>query len=81
MGDALWQTLSVDDVLATARQTAGTRILPLILESADPLVQSLPWECLHHPEHGFLGKHPGFSLTRAACPPRRPLPLNRSKAR
>ncbi|MER2601704.1 MAG: CHAT domain-containing protein, partial [Candidatus Competibacter phosphatis] len=43
---------------------AGTRILPLILESADPLVQSLPWECLHHPEHGFLGKHSGFSLTR-----------------
>ncbi|MEH6875859.1 MAG: CHAT domain-containing protein, partial [Candidatus Competibacter sp.] len=64
VGDALWQTLSVDDVLATARQAAGTRILPLILESADPLVQSLPWECLHHPEHGFLGKHPGFSLTR-----------------
>ncbi|MDG4550665.1 MAG: tetratricopeptide repeat protein [Candidatus Contendobacter sp.] len=64
VGDALWQTLGADEALATARQAAGTRILPLILESADPLVQSLPWECLHHPEHGFLGKHPGFSLTR-----------------
>lgn len=64
VGDALWQTLGVDEVLAAARQAAGTRILPLIVESADPLVQSLPWECLHHPEHGFLGKHPGFSLTR-----------------
>ncbi len=64
VGDALWQTLGADEALAAARQTASTRILPLILESADPLVQSLPWECLHHPEHGFLGKHPGFSLTR-----------------
>ncbi|MDS4028519.1 MAG: hypothetical protein RKO66_00360, partial [Candidatus Contendobacter sp.] len=63
MGDALWQTLGVDEALAAASQAAGTRILPLIVESADPLVQSLPWECLHHPEHGFLGKHPGFSLT------------------
>lgn len=53
VGDALWQTLGADEALATARQAAGTRILPLILESADPLVQSLPWECLHHPEHGF----------------------------
>ncbi|MDG4595811.1 MAG: tetratricopeptide repeat protein [Candidatus Contendobacter sp.] len=81
VGDALWQTLGADEALAAARQAAGTRILPLILESADSLVQSLPWECLHHPEHGFLGKHPGFSLTRrlsaapsaAAEPPKGPL--------
>jgi tetratricopeptide (TPR) repeat protein len=64
VGDALWQTLGADGALAAARQAAGTRILPLILESADPVIQSLPWECLRHPEHGFLGKHPGFSLTR-----------------
>lgn len=63
-GDALWQTLDADQPLAAARQAAGTRILPLIVESADPVIQSLPWECLRHPEHGFLGKHPGFSLTR-----------------
>jgi len=81
VGDALWQTLDADEALAAARQAAGTRILPLIVESADPLVQSLPWECLHHPEHGFLGKHPGFSLTRrlsaapsdAIEPPKGPL--------
>ncbi|MCP5426625.1 MAG: tetratricopeptide repeat protein [Gammaproteobacteria bacterium] len=64
VGDALWRTLGADEALAAGCQAAGTRILPLILESADPLVQSLPWECLHHPEHGFLGKHSGFSLTR-----------------
>ncbi len=81
VGDALWQTLGADEALAAARQAAGTRILPLILESADPLIQSLPWECLHHPEHSFLGKHPGFSLTRClsaassatAEPPKGPL--------
>ncbi len=81
MGDALWRTLDADQAFTAARQAAGTRILPLTLESADPLVQSLPWECLHHPEHGFLGKHPGFSLTRrlsaapsvSAEPPKGPL--------
>ncbi|MBL8253175.1 MAG: tetratricopeptide repeat protein, partial [Candidatus Competibacter sp.] len=71
VGDALWQALDADRPLTAMRQAAGTRILPLIVESADPLIQSLPWECLHHPEHGFLGKHPGFSLTRrlSAAPP------------
>jgi len=64
VGDALWRTLGVDEAFTAARQAAGTRILPLVLESADPLAQSLPWECLHHPEHGFLGKHSSFSLTR-----------------
>ena len=64
VGDALWRTLGADEALAAGCQAAGMRILPLILESADPLVQSLPWECLHHSEHGFLGKHPSFSLTR-----------------
>ena len=42
VGDALWRTRGVDEALGAARQTAGTRILPLILESADPLIQSLP---------------------------------------
>jgi len=32
--------------------------------SADPLAQSLPWECLYHPQHGFLGQQPGFTLSR-----------------
>ncbi len=64
VGDALWQTLEADTALDSARRTAGTRILPLIVESADPLVQSLPWECLHHPRHGFLGQQPGFTLSR-----------------
>jgi len=68
MGGALWRTLGADEALAAARQAAGTRILPLILDSADPAIQSLPWECLHHPEHGFLGKHLGFSLTRRLSP-------------
>ena len=49
---------------ASTRRAAGTRILPLIVESADPLAQSLPWECLYHPQQGFLGQQPGFTLSR-----------------
>ena len=64
VGGALWQTLAADEALAAARRAAGTRILPLIVESADPLAQSLPWECLYHPQHGFLGQQPGFTLSR-----------------
>ena len=55
---------TADAALEAARQAAETRILPLIVESADPLAQSLPWECLYHPQHGFLGQQPGFTLSR-----------------
>jgi len=41
VGAALRQTLAADEALAEARQAAGTKTLPLIIESADPLVQSL----------------------------------------
>ena len=36
----------------------------LIIQSDDAAVQNLPWEYLYHPEHGFLGKHPDFTLSR-----------------
>ncbi|HCK81565.1 MAG TPA: CHAT domain-containing protein [Candidatus Competibacter sp.] len=69
MWAALWRTLGVDRALDEARQAAGTRIVPLVIESADPAIQVLPWECLHHPEHGFLAKHPGFTLARRLSAP------------
>lgn len=69
VGSALWQTLDAEQSLAQTRQEAGTRIVPLLIESADTLLQSLPWECLYHPEHGFLGKQPGFTLTRRLAAP------------
>jgi len=65
LGSALWQIMDVDAALAAARQAdAATDLLPLIIVSADPAVQALPWECLYHPDYGFLGQHPDFALSR-----------------
>jgi hypothetical protein len=77
VGGALWRTVADAARLDAARRAAGTALLPLVIESADPLVQSLPWECLHHPQYGFLGQHPGFTLSRrlaAADTPPQTLP-------
>jgi archaellum biogenesis ATPase FlaH len=60
----LWQALDVDEAFAQVRQRAGSRILPLIIESDQAAVHQLPWETLYHPDHGFLGKTPGFTLAR-----------------
>ncbi len=64
VGSALWQALGVDEAFAAARRAAGNAVLPLILETADPALQALPWETLYHPEHGFLGRDPAFTLSR-----------------
>ncbi|HHS84335.1 MAG TPA: tetratricopeptide repeat protein [Gammaproteobacteria bacterium] len=64
IGDALWGSLALDEAFAKARQYAGNKILPVIIESADATIQTLPWETLHHPECGFLGRENGFSLSR-----------------
>ena len=51
MGSGLWQAVGDADALAQARQRAGNRILPIIVESSEADIQQLPWETLHHPEH------------------------------
>ena len=64
IGRQLWQVLDIAESFDLARRQAGMRILPLIIESDQAAVQQLPWETLYHPEHGFLGKAPGFTLAR-----------------
>ncbi|MCB9446422.1 MAG: tetratricopeptide repeat protein [Ardenticatenaceae bacterium] len=64
IGQQLWQVLDVAEPLAQARQQAGSHILPIIIESDSAAIHQLPWETLYHPEHGFLGKHNGFTLSR-----------------
>jgi len=55
MGLALWQALTLElDVLPPAR----------LLIEGDEQVQRLPWECLYHPQLGFLAKHPEYTLSR-----------------
>lgn len=51
MGLALWQTLAI--------KTPPARLL-----IDDHQTINLPWECLYHPEIGFLGKQPGYTLSR-----------------
>jgi len=64
MGSALWRLLDRQDAFDTALSEAGAAIFPVIVESNSAEAQALPWETLHHPTHGFIGRHPGFTLTR-----------------
>jgi tetratricopeptide (TPR) repeat protein len=64
MGQALWQVLNIDKDFTKVKRKAGLYILPIVIESTAPGVFALPWECLYHPEEGFLGKHPCYTLSR-----------------
>jgi hypothetical protein len=64
VGSALWRALDCHDVFAKACNEAGMRILPVIIASDSAAIQQLPWETLHHPDQGFIGKSPGFALSR-----------------
>lgn len=69
IGEALWDALVAADPtlperLDEALAAAGTWLLPLIVESDVAAVQTLPWETLHHPQHGFLGQESRFTLSR-----------------
>lgn len=68
--------LDADADLARARVAAGLQVLPILIESSEPMVLQLPWETLHHPELGFLGRDPAFALSRRLDlpPPSAPTP-------
>lgn len=63
VGEALWQALDLKDSLKQAKQAAGLSVLPIVIASNDAAVMQLPWEALYHPEFGFLGREPAFSLS------------------
>ncbi len=64
IGALLWQALNVESELNAAKQAAGTQILPIVIATDNPALFSLPWECLFHPQEGFLAKHPRYTLSR-----------------
>ncbi|MDM8561672.1 CHAT domain-containing protein [Candidatus Parabeggiatoa sp. HSG14] len=66
VGSALWQFLEIDTTLISRT---------LIIECGDTVVGSLPWECLYHPEFGFLGKHPDYTLSRRVLNNNKVMPL------
>nr|VFJ86451.1 MAG: Tetratricopeptide repeat-containing protein [Candidatus Kentron sp. LFY] len=68
VGAALWQALAAETGFEhdfdTALRDAGQRVLPIIIGSDQPALLALPWEALHHPQHGFLGRGKGFTISR-----------------
>ncbi len=77
IGDNLWQALGLESTLDQAVEAAKPDILPLVIQTSHPALQALPWETLHHPRFGFLGREAGFTLTRqwsAASATEKPLP-------
>ncbi|MCP4688406.1 MAG: CHAT domain-containing protein, partial [Desulfobacterales bacterium] len=64
LGQGLWEALNIADLLEETWSRARPRVLPIVVRSDDPAILNLPWECLHHPEEGFLGRHEGFTLCR-----------------
>jgi len=84
MGSMLWSALppGTGEAFDAARREAGMAILPVIIASGAPKAQALPWETLYHPSHGFIGKHPGFTLTRRIqAAPEDPAPLDKGPLR
>lgn len=75
IGSRLWQAIGMTAGFNEARLQAGTAPLDIIIESDSPAIQQLPWETLHHPELGFLGRHENFTLSRrlSAAPTTAPL--------
>jgi len=65
IGKMLWQSLDAGSAFEEALRSSGQGVLPLIIESNEPVVHQLPWETLYHPECKFLGRHEGFTLTRS----------------
>lgn len=75
VGGLLWEVLNLGKQLDLAKEQAGnSTVLPIIIESDDGLVVSLPWETLYHPEYGFLARQPDFTLTRRMPKGKKSLP-------
>jgi len=64
IGSALWQALELDKDFVEHQQQSGNSIIPIIIESSNPVIQQLPWETLYQAEKGFLGRHKAYSLSR-----------------
>jgi tetratricopeptide (TPR) repeat protein len=60
IGQQLWAVLDVEAEFAEAKRRANLQILPLVIVG-NPV---LPWECLYHPQDGFLGKDSRYTLSR-----------------
>jgi CHAT domain len=55
VGMALWQALNLDIHLTSQA---------LLIEQTGNTLDDLPWECLYHPQHGFLAQQSSYTLSR-----------------
>ena len=65
MGRKLWEAIGITKKLAKAKQTIGSDVLPVIIQSEAASVHRLPWETLFTPEYGFLGARENFTVSRS----------------
>lgn len=73
VGKILWRSL----MIAPHAIEPGDEPVALSIQSQLPWVHSLPWECLYHPQWGFLGQYPAFSINRQFLPYQSFFPQNR----
>lgn len=55
VGMALWQALNLDTLLTSQA---------ILIEQQGNVLDDLPWECLYHPQQGFLAKQINYTLSR-----------------
>ena len=55
VGMALWQALNLDIPLTSQA---------ILIEQQGNVLDDLPWECLYHPQPGFLAKQVNYTLSR-----------------
>ena len=63
-GGFMWEALKLDAEFDAMCAQAGRGIIPIVIESQDSAILSLPWEALYHPQAGFLGLDAKFTLSR-----------------
>jgi len=63
-GGFMWEALKLDAEFDAICKQAGRGIIPIVIETEDPAILSLPWEALYHPQVGFLGLDVKFTLSR-----------------
>ncbi len=64
VGSALWSALDIDAAFEQHCCKSGTYIVPISITSDTAELLQLPWETLHHPQHGFLALQTRFALSR-----------------
>ncbi|HHJ13229.1 MAG TPA: tetratricopeptide repeat protein [Gammaproteobacteria bacterium] len=64
IGAAIATALALKPKFEAAVSTAGNAVTSIVIESANPAIQQLPWETLYIDGFGFVARDKRFSLSR-----------------